>query len=78
MDLPSSFFGFSCIYLLLRAHLSSGRGQFNINWIIARRLMAAAAALTKQSGLFILLVFPILAWVLVLRSENSLSTRYKF
>lgn len=78
MDLPSSFFGFSCIYLLLRAHLSSGRGQFNINWIIASGLMAAAAALTKQSGLFILLLFPLLAWVLVLRSENSLSTRYKF
>lgn len=77
MDLPAAFFGFACIYLLLRARLETERNRFNPNWIIASGIMAAAAALTKQAGIIILLLLPALIWLLVLQSETSLTAKQK-
>ena len=62
-DLPAAFLGFLGAALLLRIEPDSPAGERRkLLWLSA--LMCAAAALTKQSGVYLLLVFPLLAAVL--------------
>ncbi len=62
-DLPAAFLGLLSVLLLLRIHAESPPAERRkLLWISA--LISAAAALTKQSGVYLLLGFPLLAALL--------------
>ena len=70
VDLPVTFFGFASVYLLLKCQLASAKKKFEIKWVLAGCILAVAAALTKQAGIAILILYPLFAFVLVLRLKN--------
>lgn len=75
-DLPATFLGFLSIYLLLKlSQTTDRRARLLSFWFGA--LTAAAAALTKQTGNLILLLFPLLAWLLVLQREKAVPAAEK-
>lgn len=77
MDLPAAFFAFASIYLLLHARFHVDEGKFNKNWLIASGVLVSASALSKQAGIIMVLVFPLLTYLIVLRGTGNLSAREK-
>ena len=74
MDMPAAFLGFLSLYLLLKISPSADPARVRRSlWFSA--LAAAAAALTKQTGLYILAAWPLLGWLLALRGGAGLSRR---
>ncbi|PKN97542.1 MAG: hypothetical protein CVU43_17155 [Chloroflexi bacterium HGW-Chloroflexi-5] len=69
VDLPMSFFSFASIYFLLLARLKADRKEFDIGLIWTSVIFAAGAALTKQAGVFILVLLPFLWYLLVFRQK---------
>lgn len=58
-DVPVAFMAFVPIYLLLTATPESDRLE---RLLLAGSLVTAGGAVTKQAGLMVLLVYPLLAW----------------
>ena len=61
-DAPLAFFAWMSVYALLRADLAEDASQ-RLKWLAIGALFAAGAALTKQLGLYVAAVYPLLAWV---------------
>lgn len=66
-DMPLAFFAFAAVYALFLAKDAEGAGMRQ-RYVMVGAVLAAGAALTKQTGLYIALVYPLLAWLFVLRS----------
>lgn len=77
-DLPTAFFGLASVYMLIKYRLAAGESKANRNWLIASGLLATAAAFTKQPGVLILVLFPLLVSFLAFRSLAGPSTREKW
>jgi hypothetical protein len=60
-DAPLAFFSWMPIYALLRADHAEDASQ-RLKWLVIGALFAAGAALTKQLGLYVAAVYPLLAW----------------
>ena len=61
-DTPLAFIAWMSVYALLRADLAEDASQ-RLKWLAIGALFAAGAALTKQLGLYVAAVYPLLAWV---------------
>ena len=69
-DMPLAFFSFATVYTLLLAK-RAGTIAMRPRYVMVGAVLAAGAALAKQTGLYIATVYPLLAWLLVLRSGNT-------
>jgi hypothetical protein len=67
VDIAIMFFYFLPIHALLKAYYSSDLNN-KFNYLILGGFFSAAAAVTKQSGLSILVAYPILAYLVVIRT----------
>ena len=61
-DVPLAFFAWMPIYALLLANGCDDQIARS-RYLLAGALLAAGAALTKQMGMYVALVYPLLAWV---------------
>ena len=77
VDLPVTLFTFLAFYTLLRAREAKGKREMRETLIIGA-LVSAVAAVTKQTGAYILVFYPILAYVIVVRDYRGMSVREKF
>jgi len=67
-DIPVSCFSFLSFYsLLLARHDKHGMAR---TYLVLGAITSAEAALTKQTGLYMALVYPILVYVLIMRKQN--------
>jgi hypothetical protein len=64
VDVASAFFTFMAIYMLIRARTEIEMEQQN-RLLILGAVFAAAAAVTKQTGVYIVLCYPVLALVVM-------------
>ncbi len=60
-DMPLAFFAWMPIYALIRAG-GAVDGAQRLKWLLIGALLAAGAALTKQMGLYVAAIYPLLAW----------------
>ena len=65
-DVPLAFLSFAAVYALLLARRMEA-AQMRGRYVLVGAALAAGAALTKQSGLYLAAVYPLLAWRFVLR-----------
>ncbi len=65
VDLPMAFFCFASIYLLLCARFNADKNNSNLGVVITSVILAAGAALTKQAGVFIFILLPVLGYVIL-------------
>ena len=70
VDLPTAFFGFASAYLLLISTLDKRNENRSFLWVVGGLILAAAGALTKQAGIFVFLVYPLLVYLIVFRKNN--------
>ena len=75
MDIPLAFFAFLAVYALLKSRLA-GTERKTVLTIMFGFVFAAGAAVTKQAGLYLLAVYPILViliygWQKILRLIKS-------
>jgi hypothetical protein len=76
-DIPVAFFGFLAVYTLLKLRqVKPEPGQVRLGLALGA-LFAGGAAVTKQAGVYILVLYPLLAYLLVLRQTDQLSRREK-
>ena len=61
-DAPLAFFAWMPIYALLQADRAE-EPTHRLKWLFVGALFAAGAALTKQLGLYVAAVYPILTWI---------------
>ncbi len=61
-DVPLAFFAWMPLYALLLAARAADARQRS-KWLLVGGLLAAGAALTKQLGLYVAVVYPVTAWV---------------
>jgi len=66
-DMPLAFLSFASVYALLLARHAEG-AEMRRRYVMVGAVLAAGAAVTKQSGLYIALLYPLLAWRFVLQS----------
>ena len=76
VDVPLAFFTCLTVYILLKSSKMSDEGR-KIKFVFLGFIMAAGAALTKQNGLFVFSVYPLLAYLIVLRKIDSLTQKEK-
>lgn len=75
-DLPLAFFAFTSAFTILEARQTTDRKQRNgVLWI--GMLLAAGAAVTKQGGLFMLVMTPLMASYLVANKEDRASATHR-
>lgn len=77
VDLPMAFFSFASVYLLLCARLKADKKNYDLGLIIASIILAAGAALTKQAGVFVLLLLPLLGYLILYRQNHEMFTKQK-
>jgi hypothetical protein len=68
-EVPVAFFAFATVYALLVARQTDDR-VLRGRYVLLGAVLAAGAALTKQAGLFMMLAYPLLAWLFVFRSQG--------
>jgi hypothetical protein len=73
-DVPVAFMAFVPIYLLLLIRNSS-ETQSRHRDLILGAVVCAGSALTKQAGLYIATVYPLLCYIMVLRRRPGMPTR---
>lgn len=67
VDLAVAFFAFLAVYALLAAReMKDNKDQFQLQLFLGA-LFAASAAVTKQAGVYMLSIYPVLAYVGVIR-----------
>jgi hypothetical protein len=74
VDVPLAFFGWVSVYSLSLAR-NAGDAIGRRKFLFIGALLAFGAAATKQNGLYIAAMYPLLAWRLVLRGEGPGSLR---
>lgn len=77
VDLPMAFFSFASVYLLLCARLKADKKVYDLGLIIASIILAAGAALTKQAGIFIFVLLPLLGYLILFRQIPEMFTKQK-
>jgi len=70
VDVPLAFFVLAPVYVLMLARSTKDTAE-RARYLSAGALLAAGAALTKQPGLYVAAIYPLLAWRLVLRGDGS-------
>jgi len=70
VDVALAFFSFVSIYALLKAKTTTSQKQ-QVNYIWIGAIFSAGAALTKQNGLFIFGIYPVLAYLLVAKTLDN-------
>jgi hypothetical protein len=70
VDIAVAFWGFMVIYILLRAQKTP---EFNQRYslFLMGAVFASGAAVTKQTGIYLALCYPILVWLMILSSSDS-------
>lgn len=76
VDVPLAFFTCLTVYLLLKSIKLSDEEK-KVKYVFLGFIMAAGAALTKQNGLFVFSVYPLLAYLIVFRKIDSLTQKEK-
>jgi hypothetical protein len=72
-DIPLAFFCFLSIYALLKAvHEDQDHKWISV---VLGFLFACAAAVTKQPGFYIIVIYPILAYLLVIKDSPTISRK---
>jgi len=77
VDLSMAFFSFASIYLLLCARLKADKKDYGLGLIFASTIMAVGAALTKQAGVFIFVLLPLLGYLILFRSIPDMLNKQK-
>jgi len=73
-DFPVAMFALLSVYAVMKARRSTDTGSFSRNlWLGA--VFAGGAAAVKQTGLFILALYPLLAWLLAAREREGLTRK---
>jgi hypothetical protein len=75
-DMPVAFMGYAGVYALLLARGTAEAGR-QAKYVLLGAVLCAGAALTKQAGLLVAAVYPLLAWLLVYRgrAKETVPTR---
>ncbi len=77
-DIPLIFFTTISVSLLLVAHYDSSLSKKElINNIILGAVFAAGAALTKQTGVYYVIVFTVLVYILAMKERTEITTKRK-
>jgi hypothetical protein len=74
VDIPVAFMGLCPVYLLLTERAAKD-WRTSQKGLMLGAVLAAAAALTKQAGLYICLIYPLLAYLIVLRPNKTVRRR---
>ncbi len=69
-EVPVAFFAFASVYALLTARQVGERG-LRARYVLLGAVLAGGAALTKQAGLFMIVAYPVLAWLMVFRPQQT-------
>ncbi len=70
VDVPLAFFALAPVYVLMLAQ-STRETPRRAKYLLVGALLAAGAAMTKQTGLYVAAVYPLLAWRFVLGNDGS-------
>ena len=68
-DVPLAFFALASVYVLMLARSTSDR-RAGAKFLMPGAVLAAGAALTKQTGLYVAAIYPVLAWRFVLAATG--------
>lgn len=74
VDIPVACFSLMAIYALLSARLMSKKQEIT-SVLLLGSLASAAAAVTKQTGLYVMAFYPIFAYFWILRGNKNFKTR---
>lgn len=77
VDIPVACFSFMAVYTLLKAEDVSHVGELKQSLLLGS-LATAAAAVTKQTGLYLMFFYPLLAYLWVLRGNKKIERRQAF
>jgi hypothetical protein len=69
VDIAVAFWGFMVIYILIRAQKTSEFDE-RYNLLLMGAVFVAGAAVTKQTGVYLALCYPILAWLIIASSSD--------
>lgn len=75
-DVPVAFLTLAAIYMLLISQFTASAREVRKNLLLGA-VFCAGSALTKQAGLYIVLVYPLLSYILVLRPRKGLIAKKK-
>ena len=76
VDTPVAFFVFQSLYLLFLSN-KENNGKNGTTYLILGGAVAAGAAVTKQAGLFLVVLYPILSWVMVVNKRKIFTQNQK-
>jgi hypothetical protein len=70
VDIAAAFFGFIAIYILIKAQKTTEVDQLD-HLLLLGAVFVAGAAVTKQTGVYLALCYPILVLFMIARPSNS-------
>lgn len=73
-DIPVAFFGFLAVFCLLAAQNEIKKKEVT-NYILLGAVFSCGAAVTKQAGLFIVMLYPLLTYLTIVRKRLDFSAR---
>ncbi len=76
-DVPVAFFSFLSIYILLKSKESADRASLQKSLLMGA-IFAGAAGITKQTGLYMLAAYPVLAFFIILWRKKEFTAREKW
>lgn len=76
VDLPLAFFSLAAIYCLLIVENEKNKSVMK-HTLILGAILSAGAAVTKTSGLYIFVLYPVLAYFIVLKNKGDIEKREK-
>lgn len=74
VDLPLAFFSLASIYCLLLAETEENKNNMK-HTLLLGAILSAGAAVTKTSGLYIFVLYPILAYFIVLKNRGDIEIK---
>ncbi|MBC8507932.1 MAG: hypothetical protein ISR58_18250 [Anaerolineales bacterium] len=74
VDVALAFFTFITVYCLLKAKYISNSNQ-KLDYMRLGTIFAAGSALTKQNGLFVFSLYPVLAFFIILRDMDTFTRK---
>jgi len=76
VDVALAFFTFLTVYTLLKA-IATDDARLQNHYLGLGFIFTAGTALTKQNGLFVFALYPVLAYVLILRNNTHLNNQQR-
>ncbi|OQY36081.1 MAG: hypothetical protein B6243_03950 [Anaerolineaceae bacterium 4572_5.2] len=76
VDAPLAFFTLLTVYTLLKAKTTSNTKK-QLDYVFLGTIFAAGTALTKQNGLLVFTLYPVLAYFIIVKHIESLTTKEK-